>query len=166
MYSKFIKSLSIVTLLLTSISTARSEGFTYSIGNFDHSDDKKKAAMFQLDYDSDRKLFGSSIGDFKPVIGFLLTEDKAKYGYAGVRIDYKLANNSILISPSFTPGVYGKGDGKDLGHAIEFKSQVRAALNLSPTANIGISYSHISNASLGNKNPGANNYSIGFQKNF
>mgnify|MGYP006197197365 CR=1 FL=1 len=71
MYSKFIKSLSIVTLLLTSISTARSEGFTYSIGNFDHSDDKKKAAMFQLDYDSDRKLFGSPIGDFKPVIGFL-----------------------------------------------------------------------------------------------
>jgi len=71
-----------------------------------------------------------------------------------------------VISPSFTPGVYGKGDGKDLGHAIEFKSQVRAALNLSPTANIGISYSHISNASLGNKNPGANNYSIGFQKNF
>ncbi len=128
MYSKFIKSLSIVTLLLTSISTARSEGFTYSIGNFDHSDDKKKAAMFQLDYDSDRKLFGSPIGDFKPVIGFLLTEDKAKYGYAGVRIDYKLANNSILISPSFTPGVYGKGDGKDLGHAIEFKSQVRDAI--------------------------------------
>ena len=31
---------------------------------------------------------------------------------------------------------------------------------------IGISYSHISNASLGDKNPGANNYSISFQKNF
>ncbi|NCU62648.1 MAG: acyloxyacyl hydrolase, partial [Candidatus Fonsibacter lacus] len=29
-----------------------------------------------------------------------------------------------------------------------------------------ISYSHISNASLGDKNPGANNYSISFQKNF
>ncbi|MEY3434583.1 MAG: hypothetical protein RLZZ195_50, partial [Pseudomonadota bacterium] len=34
------------------------------------------------------------------------------------------------------------------------------------TSNIGISYSHISNASLGDKNPGANNYSISFQKNF
>jgi hypothetical protein len=81
-------------------------------------------------------------------------------------LDYKLANNSVLISPSFTPGVYGKGDGKDLGHNIEFKTQVRAALNLSSTSNIGISYSHISNASLGDKNPGANNYSISFQKNF
>jgi len=99
-------------------------------------------------------------------VGFLVTDDNAKYGYAGVRLDYKLANNSVLISPSFTPGVYGKGDGKDLGHSVEFKTQVRAALNLSPMSNIGISYSHISNASLGDKNPGANNYSISFQKNF
>ena len=109
---------------------------------------------------------GFKIGDFKPVVGFLVTDDSAKYGYAGVRLDYKLANNSVLISPSFTPGVYGKGDGKDLGHSIEFKTQVRAALNLSSTSNIGVSYSHISNASLGDKNPGANNYSISFQKNF
>ncbi|NDC44320.1 MAG: acyloxyacyl hydrolase, partial [Proteobacteria bacterium] len=108
----------------------------------------------------------SPIGDFKPVVGFLVTDDNAKYGYAGVRLDYKLANNSVLISPSFTPGVFGKGDGKDLGHNIEFKTQLRAALNLSSTSNIGISYSHISNASLGDKNPGANNYSISFQKNF
>jgi lipid A 3-O-deacylase len=167
MNSKFIKSFGIISLLFISlVSTARSEGFTFSVGKFDHSDDRTNAGMFQLDYDFDKTLFGSPIGDFKPVIGFLVTDDNAKYGYAGVRLDYKLANNSILISPSFTPGVFGKGDGKDLGHNIEFKTQVRAALNLSSTSNIGISYSHISNASLGDKNPGANNYSISFQKNF
>jgi len=164
---KITKFFGIISLLSISlVSTARSEGFTFSVGKFDHNDNKTNAGMFQLDYDFDKTLFGSPIGDFKPVVGFLVTDDNAKYGYAGVRLDYKLANNSVLISPSFTPGVFGKGDGKDLGHAIEFKSQVRAALNLSPTANIGISYSHISNASLGNKNPGANNYSIGLQKNF
>ena len=167
MNSKFIKSFAIISLLFVSlVSTARSEGFTFSVGKFDHSDDKTNAGMFQLDYDFEKTLFGSPIGDFKPVVGFLVTDDNAKYGYAGVRLDYKLANNSVLISPSFTPGVFGKGDGKDLGHNIEFKTQVRAALNLSSTSNIGISYSHISNASLGDKNPGANNYSISFQKNF
>ena len=167
MNSKFIKSFAIISLLFVSlVSTARSEGFTFSVGKFDHSDDRTNAGMFQLDYDFDKTLFGSPIGDFKPVVGFLVTDDNAKYGYAGVRLDYKLANNSVLISPSFTPGVFGKGDGKDLGHNIEFKTQVRAALNLSSTSNIGISYSHISNASLGDKNPGANNYSISFQKNF
>ena len=167
MNSKITKFFGIISLLSISlVSTARSEGLTFSVGKFDHSDDKKNAAMLQLDYDFDKTLFGSPIGDFKPVVGFLVTDDSAKYGYAGVRLDYKLANNSVLISPSFTPGVYGKGDGKDLGHSIEFKTQVRAALNLSSTSNIGVSYSHISNASLGDKNPGANNYSISFQKNF
>jgi hypothetical protein len=167
MNSKFAKFFGIISLLSVSlVSTARSEGFTFSVGKFDHNDNKTDAGMFQLDYDFDKTLFGSPIGDFKPVVGFLVTDDNAKYGYAGVRLDYKLANNSVLISPSFTPGVYGKGDGKDLGHSVEFKTQVRAALNLSPMSNIGISYSHISNASLGDKNPGANNYSISFQKNF
>jgi len=167
MNSKFAKFFGIISFLSVSlVSTARSEGFTFSVGKFDHNDNKTDAGMFQLDYDFDKTLFGSPIGDFKPVVGFLVTDDNAKYGYAGVRLDYKLANNSVLISPSFTPGVYGKGDGKDLGHSVEFKTQVRAALNLSPMSNIGISYSHISNASLGDKNPGANNYSISFQKNF
>ena len=167
MNSKFAKFFGIISLLSVSLfSTARSEGFTFSVGKFDHNDNKTDAGMFQLDYDFDKTLFCSPIGDFKPVVGFLVTDDNAKYGYAGVRLDYKLANNSVLISPSFTPGVYGKGDGKDLGHSVEFKTQVRAALNLSPMSNIGISYSHISNASLGDKNPGANNYSISFQKNF
>jgi hypothetical protein len=167
MNSKFAKFFGIISLLSVSlVSTARSEGFTFSVGKFDHNDNKTDAGMFQLDYDFEKTLFGSPIGDFKPVVGFLVTDDNAKYGYAGVRLDYKLANNSVLISPSFTPGVYGKGDGKDLGHSVEFKTQVRAALNLSPMSNFGISYSHISNASLGDKNPGANNYSISFQKNF
>jgi len=167
MNSKLAKFFGIISLLSVSlVSTARSEGFTFSVGKFDHNDNKTDAGMFQLDYDFDKTLFGSPIGDFKPVVGFLVTDDNAKYGYAGVRLDYKLVNNSVLISPSFTPGVYGKGDGKDLGHSVEFKTQVRAALNLSPMSNIGISYSHISNASLGDKNPGANNYSISFQKNF
>jgi len=131
MNSKLTKFFGIISLLSISlVSTARSEGFTFSVGKFDHSDDKKNAAMLQLDYDFDKTLFGSPIGDFKPVVGFLVTDDSAKYGYAGVRLDYKLANNSVLISPSFTPGVYGKGDGKDLGHSIEFKTQVRAALKL------------------------------------
>ena len=167
MNSKFAKFFGIISLLSVSlVSTARSEGFTFSVGKFDHNDNKTDAGMFQLDYDFDKTLFGSPIGDFKPVVGFLVTDDNAKYGYAGVRLDYKIANNLVLISPSFTSGVYGKGDGKDLGHSVEFKTQVRAALNLSSTSNIGISYSHISNASLGDKNPGANNYSISFQKNF
>ena len=166
MSAKFFKSFTIISTIFISLcSVSKADGITFSGGRFDHNDSHARD-MFQIDYDFDKTLFGSPIGDFKPVIGFLRTGGDAKYAYAGVRLDYKVLNNSILISPSFTPGIYGKGDAKDLGHGLEFKSQVRVALNLTPTFNIGVAYSHISNASLGEKNPGANNYTLGFQKNF
>ena len=80
MNSKITKLFGIISLLSISlVSTARSEGLTFSVGNFDHSDDNKNAAMFQLDYDFDKTLFGSPVGDFKPVVGFLVTDDNAKY---------------------------------------------------------------------------------------
>ena len=64
MNSKLTKFFGIISLLsIFLVSTARSEGFTFSVGKFDHSDDKKNAAMLQLDYDFDKTLFGSPNGD-------------------------------------------------------------------------------------------------------
>ena len=34
------------------------------------------------------------------------------------------------ISPSFTPGYYDKGSGKDLGSALEFKSEVKVGFDI------------------------------------
>ena len=31
---------------------------------------------------------------------------------------------ALIFTPSFAPGLYHKGDGKDLGHALEFKSEI------------------------------------------
>ena len=73
---------------------------------------------------------------------------------------------SLNVIPSFTPGLYGEGDGKDLGHILEFKSEVQISLDLPREAELGISYNHISNASLGDKNPGANSYMFNFLKSF
>ena len=70
------------------------------------------------------------------------------------------------FTPSFTPGLYGQGDGKDLGHVLEFKSELQMSLDLSKNSEFGFSYNHISNASLGDKNPGANSYMFNFSKNF
>ena len=73
---------------------------------------------------------------------------------------------NINITPSFTPGVYNQGDGKDLGHLVEFKSEVQISLELPRESQFGISYNHLSNASLGDKNPGANSYMLNFFKKF
>ena len=34
------------------------------------------------------------------------------------------------VNPSFTPGLYGEGNGKDLGHILELKSEVQLSLDI------------------------------------
>ena len=94
----------------------------------------------------------------------MFTADNATYLYTGVQAEYTLGK--INLTPSFAPGFYEKGDGKDLGHLVEFKSEVQLSLDLSPNTEFGFSYNHISNASLGEKNPGANSYMFNFLKSF
>ena len=88
----------------------------------------------------------------------------AGYVYTGIQAQYKLGN--LNITPSFTPGLYHEGDGKDLGHLLEFKSEVQISLDIFKNSELGFSYNHISNASLGDKNPGANSYMFNFLKSF
>ena len=104
------------------------------------------------------------LGNLSPITGFLITADNAGYIYTGVQAQYTLG--ALNLTPSFTPGIYHEGDGKDLGHLIEFKSELQISLDLSKTSELGFSYNHISNASLGDKNPGANSYMFNFFKNF
>ena len=73
---------------------------------------------------------------------------------------------ALNITPSFAPGYYNEGDGKDLGHALEFKSEVQLSLDMPKNSQFGFSYNHLSNASLGDKNPGANSYMFNFLKTF
>ena len=94
----------------------------------------------------------------------MITQDTATYIYTGVETNYSIGK--LNITPSFTPGLYSKGDGKDLGHPLEFKSEVQMSIDLSEGTNLGMSYNHVSNASLGDKNPGANSYMFNFLKKF
>ena len=55
---------------------------------------------------------------------------------------------------------------KILGHVIEFKTELQIAFEISKNTEIGFSYNHISNASLGDKNPGANSYMFNFIKKY
>ena len=72
----------------------------------------------------------------------------------------------LNIIPSFAPGLYSMGDGKDLGSPLEFKSEVQLSIDLLPGSKLGYSQSHLSNADLGDKNPGADSYMFNFMKSF
>jgi len=133
-------------------------------GLFDFSDTGKKSTLFGLQHQNENLTRDTFLGTLSPVSGALITADSAAYFYTGVQAQYKLG--AINLTPSFTPGIYEKGSGKDLGHMIEFKSEVQLSLNLFENSEFGMSYNHISNASLGDKNPGANSYMFNFLQKF
>jgi len=133
-------------------------------GLFDFSDDKQKAGLFGLQHQNDDLYRNSFLGKLSPITGGFLTENSAVYLYSGVQSEFDLGFMSI--TPSFAPGYYNSGDGKDLGHPLEFKTEVQVSFDLSEKSHLGMSYNHISNASLGTKNPGANSYMFNFLKKF
>ena len=133
-------------------------------GMFDFSDNKQQAGLFGLQHQTDKLFRKSFLGKLSPITGGFLTEKSAFYLYTGAQAEYDLG--LFTITPSFAPGYYNSGDGKDLGSALEFKSEVQVSLNLSNSTEFGMSYNHISNASLGTKNPGANSYMFNFLKQF
>ena len=138
--------------------------FNFYSGMFDFSDDGKKSAIFGIQHQNETLFRESFIGTISPISGALITADNASYFYTGIQAQYKLG--SINLTPSFAPGIYTEGDGKDLGHPLEFKSELQFSLDLPKNSELGFSYNHISNASLGKKNPGANSYMFNFLKNF
>ena len=133
-------------------------------GMFDFSDDGKRSSLFGVQHQNKNLNRDTFLGNLSPVTGAMITADNATYFYTGVQAHYNLGN--LNITPSFTPGYYNEGDGKDLGHALEFKSEVQLSLELPQNSQFGFSYNHLSNASLGDKNPGANSYMFNFLKKF
>ena len=133
-------------------------------GMFDFSDDGKRASLFGIQHQNESLTRESFLGTLSPVTGFMMTSDNATYAYTGIQAQYKIGKLNII--PSFTPGLYGVGDGKDLGHVVEFKSEVQLSLDILSNSELGFSYNHISNASLGENNPGANSYMFNFLKRF
>jgi hypothetical protein len=138
--------------------------WSFYTGTFDFSDDGAKSTLFGVQHINENLYKETFIGTLQPITGVMITADNAGYVYTGFQVPYQ--SGSLTFTPSFTPGLYSEGDGKDLGHVIEFKSEIQLSLELSPNSELGISYNHISNASLGDKNPGANSYMFNFIKKY
>ena len=172
MYVQIMRKIILVTLiLLASFSFANGEEkksqnteLNFFTGMFDFSDTKQAAGVLGVQHQNDNLFRESFLGKLSPITGGFLTENSAFYFYTGAQAEYDFG--LFTITPSFAPGYYNSGNGKDLGSALEFKSEIQMSLNLSDSTEFGMSYNHISNASLGDKNPGANSYMINFLKQF
>tara|TARA_B100000686_G_scaffold342040_1_gene420458 strand:- start:138 stop:656 length:519 start_codon:yes stop_codon:yes gene_type:complete len=167
---KIFKILAILILFSTPIKSEENNNvfdeheWNFYSGMFDFSDDGAKSTLIGIQHQNENLTRNSFLGTISPVTGFMFTADNASYVYTGVQAQYSIGKVNIV--PSFAPGLYGEGNGKDLGHIIEFKSELQLSFDLFNNSELGFSYNHISNASLGDKNPGANSYMFNFLKRF
>jgi len=99
--------------------------------------------------------FADSFLYLKPMLGLLVTTDKAVYGYGGLRLDLYLGRRWV-VTPNAALGGYHRGDGINLGATLEFKTGIEIDYRFDDHSRLGVAVDHISNAGITQQNPGAN----------
>ena len=128
------------------------EGTDYlslSIGAFDVFDDEG-ALDLRAEYRPDI----TYLNFLKPFVGVEATTDLTVWAGGGLLVDYEFKPN-WYVTPSLGAGLYTNGDSDlDLDFPIQFRSQIEASYELENNSRVGLAFSHLSNAGLGDQNPG------------
>ena len=157
----------ISSLLLSNIASGQGTnifGFGIYDIKFDGSE-KNQTTDLRYEHRSDLSLvdIGPEEDNFfflKPFFGFEYTNDSASYFLTGIYFEDNLGEliegnkSKFFFTPSFGAGIYEDGSGKKLGNDLQFRTSLELSYQLKNKNRIGISFSHISNANLGDKNPG------------
>ena len=69
----------------------------------------------------------------------------------------------MIFTPSIGFGYYDNGSGKNLGNDLQFRTTLELSYKLKNENRVGLSIGHISNANLGDKNPGVEIISLTYQ---
>ena len=118
---------------------------------------KDISTVFSFEYFAKRNIFKI----LKPFIGYNHTTDDARYSYFGLSADLFLVIVNVTVTPTLAAGWYINGDelvksklSLERGDIYyRFKNNVR----------IGVGFYHISNAGLGDSNPGAEQAILKYQ---
>ena len=136
---------------------------SFSLGMFDIIQGDDEAVEGRLEYRHNNDWW------LKPMFNVTGTTDATFFISTGLYAELYLTEN-LYLSPSFTPGVFLRGQGKNLGHPIEFRSQIDLGWRFYTGMRASVSVNHISNAGSGRRNPGSESVvftlSIPFNKLF
>ena len=167
----------IVAIIFFSNSIASKGTNIFGLGIYDikfDGSEKNQATDFRYEYRSDKSLLdiGPEEDNFfflKPFFGVERTNDSASYFLTGIYLEDNLGElfegeeSKFFFTPSFGAGIYDDGSGKKLGNDLQFRTSLELSYELKNKNRIGISFSHISNANLGDKNPGVEILSFSYQ---
>jgi len=108
----------------------------------------------------------------KPFVGIETTSDSAFYLISGIYLEDNVGKlfldkeSQFNFTPSFGTGYYSDGNGKKLGSNIEFRTTLEISYELDNNNRLAVSFGHISNANIGDKNPGVEILSFSYQVPF
>ena len=113
---------------------------SFYTGTFDVIDKEgdDKTTLFGIEHKNPELFRDTFLGKLKPITGAFITAKDSAYIYSGVEAQYGLGPFKIL--PSFTPGFYEKGSGKDLGSVLEFKSEVKVGIDIFENSKLCLLY--------------------------
>lgn len=130
--------------------------FSVGAGLYEPFDDNP-SAMAELEWRPPFRIFDT----LTPIVGALVTDDGAAMGYAGIGLEINVGDG-FMIMPFTSAGVYASGRGDDLGGVFELRSGVEASYEVTESSSVGLAFTHISNASIYDDNPGANQILLRF----
>ena len=137
--------------------------WSFSLGQFDIYYKDRDSSEIRFEYLYGNNLFSNNY-DLKPFLGVMRNGDDGTYFYSGLRRDIEISEK-WFFTPSFALGYYDRGDSKDLGYNLEFRSQIEFSYKLK-SSRIGFNLNHISNASIGDTNPGTESATISLIRPF
>ena len=139
-----------LTTFSTTAQAQNADYLSFGIGWWDLNDDQDAVDM-RVEY---RPAIPVLVENLNPWIGAEVTSDGSVWGGGGLLYDWEVSPQWHVI-PNFGAGLYGQGGSdKDLGHVIEFRSQLEIAYEFETQQRLGVSIGHLSNASLDDENPG------------
>lgn len=134
----------------------------FAIGYYDVFDDQD-GVDFRAEYRPNSVVF---IDNLKPFAGIELTSEGSVWAGGGLLYDWNFKPN-WYFTPSFGVGLYNHaGDDEDLDHPIQFRSQLEVSYEFKNKNRLGLSLSHLSNAGLGDDNPGTEVLSLSWSLPF
>lgn len=88
-----------------------------------------------------------------PQVGAAIFSDGSAYAYTGLALPLSLGTR-VSLAPSVAAGAFSAGEELELGSVLEFRSALTLGVAVGRDHGASLSFYHLSNAGLGDRNPG------------
>jgi lipid A 3-O-deacylase len=137
-------------LLMTPVvATAAEHLALLGVGGYNVQRTDQRSVEYRLEYSGRQQYKG-----FGTQFGINANGDNMLYFFGGINYEY-IFSNGLYVSPNLSAGIYRRGDSKDLGGPIEFRSVLEVGYRFDNGMRLGAAVSHLSNASIYDQNPGS-----------